>query len=125
MTLQDIIQVVQMETKSGSEGSVKPADWIRWTLDSITEAFSIDGCLRIQPDTTTVLSSPYTVDPDSTDPAAYDVPASLLPYHEGLESYVKVRYHESDPKNSEEDTESVKSYQKFLRCMGVQKSVSA
>jgi hypothetical protein len=118
MTIQDMILVVQMETKTGAESRIKPADWVRWALDAITEAFSVDGALRIQTDMT-VLSTPYTIDPNADPSTAYDLPASLLPYHIGLESYIKFRYHSSDPGNADEKAEAVKSYEEFLRILGI------
>ena len=119
MTLQDLVKNVQMETKAGAEGRVKPADWLRWTMDSITEAFQVDGSLRIQTGMT-VLSSPFYVDP-SADPTtgAYDVPGSLWPYRTGLEAYIRYRYHSTEPKNADESAAAVAAYNEFLRCFGV------
>ena len=68
----------------------------------------------------TVLPTPFYVDPNA-DPTTgvYDVPLSLLPYHNGLEAYIKFRYHSSDPKNESENAEASKAYGEFLRYLGV------
>jgi len=118
MTFQDMIDVAQQESAAGSDPRFKPADWLRWAFDSQFEAFAYDGALRINANDT-ILPTPFTIDPDNNDPNAFDLPAQLLPYHIGLESYIKFRYSASFPKNSTEAADAANHYQTFLSSLGV------
>ncbi len=126
MTTQELIDNVQKEMNAGSDVKVKAADWLRFVLDGITEAFLTDGSLRIRslPPASSVYPVPYTIDPDA-DPSSYEIPASLQPFRVGLEAYIKFRYFSLNPKNTEESAAASKAYQQFLACFGVQGSAKA
>ena len=118
--IQDLISNAQKETKSENESRLRPADWMRWACNGITEAFNLDGCLRIQPGMV-VLDSPFYIDPNADAgaiPSPYTLPVSLLPFQVGLEAYIRFRYHSSDPKNDEDRAEASKAYDQFLSAFG-------
>lgn len=116
MTIQDIIDAVQQDTGSKSEARVDPIMWQRFVTDAITAAYSVDPCLRLA--AAGVISDAVFTIADGVDPTSVDVPATLLPYHNGLEAYVEWRYHASSPTNENEAAAAKECYNRFLTAFG-------
>jgi hypothetical protein len=124
-TIQNLVQAAQKNTRSAGESKIQPSTWVQWACDGITGAFQADACLRIQSlrtaavPTDSISPVPFTLDP-AGDPSQYEIPGSLEPFTEALQTYIEFRYHASTPKNADESRAAQECYARFLRLLGIQ-----